>query len=295
MPEAAQAEFAALPGQLQTFQGDVRDARFIQRVAAAPGVDAVIHAAALTAGIAREENDPGLIAEINLLGTIRVLQAARQIGVKRVVVLSTGSVYGEAGTSGEAALEEMTPSPVPNNIYGITKYAAERTSLRLAELWGLDLRIGRPAVVFGPWERETGYRDAMSLVLQATRLAEDGGTLVLPPKSPEDWIYAPDLAAAVVALLNAPKPARPVYNLGTGHSWTLRAWCERLQARYPNFSCGVADDPAQSTLKILSTSSMRAPFSARAVRDEIGFKPQYDLDKAFAHYLNWRSHHSAVP
>jgi dTDP-glucose 4,6-dehydratase len=294
LPAAAQAEFAHFGGRLRCVQGSVLDAALLERVTKDMAVDEVIHGAAVTAGVERERTDPAKIAEINLLGTIRVLSAARQAGVQRIVVISTGSVYGETGGLAEGALDEAVHLPVPNNIYGITKYAAERTSLRLAELWGLDLRVGRPAVVFGPWERETGYRDAMSLVLQVTRAAEAGAAIVLPPKGPEDWIYAPDLAAGIVALLDAANPPRRVYNLGTGRTWALAAWCERLRVEYPDFSYRVADDAAQATLRILSRSSIRAPFAGRAARDELGFSPRYDLPAAFDHYLAWRRAHKAI-
>ena len=294
IPPAAQAEFAGLGGRLEFVTGDVRDPASLEQAFARRNIDQVIHAAALTAGTERERNDPVLIAEINLLGTIRVLSATHKAGVKRVVVLSTGSVYGEAGQLTDGRLDEAIHRPVPTNIYGITKYAAERTSLRLAELWRLDLRVGRPAVVFGCWERETGYRDGMSLVLQATRAAEAGGSIVISRQGPEDSIYAPDLAASVVKLLDAAEPPRRVYNLGTTRAWPLAAWCERLKREYLRFSYRVTDDPAQVTVSVLNTSSMRAPFAAQAVRDEIGFTPQYDLDAAFAHYLAWRRGHRTI-
>jgi nucleoside-diphosphate-sugar epimerase len=300
IPETAKSEFVGLGAGLRVVPGDVRDRELLDRifqnkVDAEGPIDAVVHAAALTAGSQRERDDPALIAEINLLGTVRVIEAAQRAGVRRIVVLSTGSVYGEAGrTEDGAPLDEAVPRPVPSNLYGITKYAAERSSLRLAELWGLDLRVGRPAVVFGCWERETGYRDGMSLVLQATRAAERGEAIVLPRQAPEDWIYAPDLAEAVVTLLSAAAPPRRVYNLGTGQPWPLAAWCDRLRATFPGFTCRFSDDPAEVTASVLSTSSLRAPFAARAVRDELGFRPRYDMDRAFDHYLAWRRAHPAI-
>ena len=294
VPPAAEAEFAALPGRLCHVAGDVRDPASFERAFAAAPIDALIHAAAVTAGSEREGSDPAIIAEVNLLGTIRALTAAHGAGVSRVVVLSTGSVYGEAGQAEEGVLDEAVQRPVPNNLYGISKYAAERSSLRLAELWGLDLRVGRPAVVFGCWERETGYRDGMSLVLQATRAAERGEAVAIAAQGPEDWIYAPDLAASVIALLDAETPLRRVYNLGTGQTWPLSAWCERLRIAFPGFSYRVAATQKEATLSVLSASSIRAPFRAAAVRDELSFVPQYDLAHAFDHYIEWRRAHRTI-
>src|SRR5207248_595574 len=68
--------------------------------------------------------------EVNLSGTINVLDAARRHGVARFVYASTGALYGAAGVGAPAPLDEERDRPLPESMYGITKYAAERTSLR---------------------------------------------------------------------------------------------------------------------------------------------------------------------
>src|SRR6185312_13495094 len=91
--------------------------------------------------------------------------------------------------------------PVPESMYGITKYAAERSCLRLATLWDLDVRIGRLAQVFGRWEHASGVRDRLSMPTEIARIARAGGEAVFPPLGDTDYIYAPDVASALIALL----------------------------------------------------------------------------------------------
>jgi len=97
-------------------------------------------------GPERDAREPRRIAEVNLIGTLNVLEASRNSGVQRFVHASTGALFGAAGVGVPEPLDEERHRPVPESMYGITKYAAERSCLRLAALWGLDMRIGRLAL-----------------------------------------------------------------------------------------------------------------------------------------------------
>src|SRR5262245_21254569 len=143
LPAAAQRDFAALPARLHAVSGDVRDRAAIVRAMADHGVDRLVHAAAVTARAERDAAHPGGIAEINLLGTIRALEAARERGLRRVVHVSTGAVYGELGIVPDNQLDEVRDPVRPAGMYAISKYAAERACLRLATLWGMDIVVGR--------------------------------------------------------------------------------------------------------------------------------------------------------
>jgi nucleoside-diphosphate-sugar epimerase len=94
--------------------------------------------AATTAGPERDAREPRRIAEVNLISTLNVLEAARPHGVERFVHASTDALFGEAGTGAPEPLDEERHRPVPESMYGITKYAAERSCLRLAALWRLE-------------------------------------------------------------------------------------------------------------------------------------------------------------
>jgi dTDP-glucose 4,6-dehydratase len=291
-PEPAVREFSPAPGRLAVVIADVTDGAALDRAMRAHQVDRVIHAAAITAGAERDKREARRIAEVNLLGTIETLEAARRRAVRRFIQVSTGSVYGRAGVvDGGGFLEEDEPAPVPQSLYGITKYAAERTALRYRELFGMDVVAARLATVFGRWEFETGVRDSMSLVLQATRLAEAGREAVLPAGlEMRDWIYAPDAARALAALLDAERPSHDVYNVGTGRPWTVAEWCDRLKVRYPAFSWRETRRSDELTVTLLGSGG-RSPFAARRLRGDIGFVPRYGLDDAFADYMAWRDAH----
>jgi UDP-glucose 4-epimerase len=204
-PQAALDALGRLPGALRVTRADVRDAARIAQVLA-HGVDAVVFGAAITADAERDAREPERILEVNLLGLVHVLRAARDGGVRRVVNLSSASAYGDAAWRDVDALDE-TLAPDPATLYALTKFGAERAARRLGTLWGLDVRSVRLSAVFGRWERQTGDRDTPSTLHQIMRKARRGEPAILARAAPRDWVYAPDVAGAVIALLDEPQPA----------------------------------------------------------------------------------------
>jgi nucleoside-diphosphate-sugar epimerase len=252
------------------------------------GVKRVIHLAAITADPARDARDPARIGQVNLLGTINVLETSRRHGVERVFHASTGAVYGAAGVGVDHPLDEEADRPVPQSIYGITKYAAERTCLRLADLWKMDVRIGRLGTAFGRWEHATDARTVLSPPTQIARLARRGEEAVFAPLGATDYIYAPDLAAAIIAVMDAKAPEHRLYHLGTGAAWSLPEWCELLSQRFPKFrwresnsGCNVAP----------LTRVTRTHFSNRRLVDDLGWRPRFNLAQARDDFLAWMDKH----
>jgi UDP-glucuronate 4-epimerase len=105
----------------------------------------VLNLAAVTAGAAREIADPVGVVRVNVGGAAAAMEAAAGCGIRRVVHLSSGSVYGASGRDVDLLTEE-TPLR-PEQLYGITKQAGEPVALRLADLHRLDLPIGRLGTV----------------------------------------------------------------------------------------------------------------------------------------------------
>jgi nucleoside-diphosphate-sugar epimerase len=291
LPAIAQADFERLPGRFERLHLDVASADSVADVIGTTKPAKLIHLAAITAGAERDAADPRSIAMVNFVGTINVLEAARHHGVGRIVCASTGALYGAAGIDVAHPLDEIDDRPVPQTMYGITKHAAERTALRLRELWQLDLVVGRLAMVYGRWEYATGVRDTISPVWKVTRMALRGGeTAVFPDSGALDWIYGADIGRALIALLDAPAPRHAVYHLGVENPWPLAAWCEALRARFPSFAYRTTPDASQWTVPGIA-SKMRTPFSARRLREDLGFAAAYPLARACDDYLAWIDAH----
>jgi nucleoside-diphosphate-sugar epimerase len=265
-------------------QGDVTDRSLLEKVFSQEKIERVIHMSAITAGPERDAREPRRIAEVNLIGTLNVLEAAKACGVRRFVHASTGALYGAAGMGVPEPLDEERHRPVPESMYGITKYAAERSCLRLGALWGVDVRIGRLAQVFGRWEHASGLRDRLSLPTEIARIARSGAEAVFPPLGDTDYIYGPDVASALIALADAEAPSQRLYHLGTGTAWALPQWCELLQKRFPKFRWR---ESTEGCNVVPLAPGTRTRFSNRRLVEDLGWKPRFDLATAADDFFAW--------
>jgi nucleoside-diphosphate-sugar epimerase len=283
-PELAQATFAALPGRFDHVIGDVCDRESIKRVMRESRVDRLVSLAAITADAAREMSAPGAVVRVNVEGTVEAIHAAANCGLRRVVHLSSGSVYGTSGRDEPRLFEET--SLRPESLYGITKQAGEAAALRLADLHRLDLLVGRLGTCFGRWELATAARDTPSAPFQVVHAARSGRPVFLPRAHSRDWLYARDAAAAVVALLGVKEQRFRVYNLAAGFVWSIAELCVQLARSYPDFSWRLAETGEQSTISYYAPYD-RAPMAIERLRADTGFSPRYDLANALEDYLAW--------
>jgi nucleoside-diphosphate-sugar epimerase len=270
-------------------QGDVTDRAALQQLFTKHKIERVIHLSAITAGPERDAREPQRIAEVNLIGTLNVLQTSKKFGVRGFVHTSTGALFGAAGIGLDEPLDEERHRPVPESMYGITKYAAERSCLRLGALWGMDVRIGRLALAFGRWEHASGVRDRLSPPTEIARIALAGGEAVFPPLGPTDYIYGPDVARALIALADAEAPSHRLYHLGTGAAWSLPQWCTELERHFPGFRWR---ESAEGCNVVPLSPGTRTRFSNRRLTEDLGYAPRFDLAASAEDFANWlRTYH----
>ncbi len=283
LPEAAAQAFAALPGRLQVASCDVTQP---DQVAAAlrPGTRHVVMGAALTAGAAREAAEPESIIAVNLLGAIHVLRQARAAGVARVVNLSSGSAYGAAAA--EDGLLREDGRTEPGGLYAISKRASEQMAARLAALWQQDIVSVRLSTVFGPWERATGARDTLSPQLQIIQAAAAGQQALLPREGWRDWIYAPDVAAAVLALLRAGPLQHRLYNITQPQPWALLRWGQEVARHWPGLQCRLAAAGEAATISLHGDYDRPSLDPAR-LRQELGWQAGWGMAESAAHLAAW--------
>ncbi len=291
VPQEALTELRAIGPACTVVTGDVRDAAQVT-AAFADGIDSVVYGAAITADAARDAAEPEMIIDINLTGLVRVLRAARDAGVRRVINLSSGSALGAAAFPAGGGLLDENVLPDPHAMYGITKFASERVAARLADLWKLDVRSVRLSAAFGPWERLTGVRSTMSPQFQIALRALAGATAVLERPCLRDWIYAPDIAQAALRLIEAPAPRHALYNFSTGVNYAALEWGEALAAAMPGsgFGCRLAR-AGESGNVALHGPADRASMATRRADSDLGFTATWGMDASAKHYADWmRSH-----
>lgn len=286
LPSQALSRFSELPGCFVPVQGDACDSVALGAVLKSHRPRSMILLAAVTAGTERERTEPEHIFEVNLVAVTKALRLAAEHRVGRVLLVSSGSVYGDRPQA--ALLHERNTPLRPEGLYGISKQAAEAAALRLAALNGIDLRIGRLGTCFGPWERDTGVRDTPSAPLQALRRLRAGEPVRLPRPLRRDWLYVRDAAAAIAALLDLEQPTQPVYNLAAGFEWSVQEWCAWLAA-HPGFEEAdwrIAADSREVNIDAYAEHD-RASMDISALQRDTGFTPRFDMQRAAADFMAW--------
>ncbi len=140
--------------KVELVEGDIRSYHIVR--AAVEGVDFILHQAALPS-VPRSINDPLTTNEVNVVGTLNILNAAKDVGVKRIVYASSSSIYGDLETMPKT--EEMLPKPL--SPYAVSKLAGEKYCQVFTRLYGLETVALRYFNVFGPRQDPTSQYSAV--------------------------------------------------------------------------------------------------------------------------------------
>jgi UDP-glucuronate 4-epimerase len=199
---------AALPGAPFTFiEGDIRDADRLRELFAGQRFDAIIHLAAM-AGVRASIARPQHYYDVNLSGTLALLEAARQNKAGNFVFASTSSVYGNTE---EIPFVEGDPCDQPLAPYAASKRAAEMLGFTYHHLYGLNFTALRFFTVYGPRGRPDmmAYKVVDNIFFGADVPVYNGGNMH------RDWTFVGDIAQGVVAAADRPLGFETI-NLGRG-------------------------------------------------------------------------------
>lgn len=278
-PELAGAVYAS---------GDVTDQADLDAALVAAPIDRVVHAAAVTPNEQRERKDARRIFDVNIGGTVNLMERAiSHGGIRRIVVVSSVAVYGFSEPANSGCFEEEISHPAPAALYGISKLAAEQAAIRIAHLHGCDTRIVRLGPVYGPWEWPTQVRDALSPHHQVLQALKHGHEAVLPRAMRADWIYSRDAAAGIAAVAMDDAALRhAIYHVGGGCLSDLQDWCRALASRFPDFRWRYAASGETAAI-VYNLPADRAPLSIARLARDTGFSPAFPVNEAAADYLSW--------
>jgi UDP-glucose 4-epimerase len=161
---------------------------------------------------------PREYTDVNVGGTVSLMEAMRDVGVRRVVFASSGTVYGDQG---EQPLREDA-SPFPRSPYAVSKLSAEYYVRTIGSLWGIETVCLRIFNAYGPGQHLPPSHPPV--VPNWLRQAVRGGSLVVhgDGKQTRDFIYIQDVVRALVASATAPDLDQLVINVGSGVETRLR-------------------------------------------------------------------------
>jgi len=211
----------AFADRVEWIEDDIRDPAACKR--AVSGVRVVLHLAAL-GSVPRSIADPATSNDVNVTGTLNVLIAARDAGVKRVVFSSSSSVYGENPTLPKR--EDLATLPI--SPYAVSKLAAESYTRVFARVYGLETVSLRYFNVFGPRQRsDSPYAAVIPLFMQS---ALEGKPLPINGDGLQsrDFTYVTNVVRANLLAATAAGVSGGTYNIACGERYSLLDIVEAL-------------------------------------------------------------------
>jgi UDP-glucose 4-epimerase len=256
------------PRNVETALGDVCRAPDVVR--ALRGCDAVCHLAA-AADVDQVLRSPASSTDLNAMGTVNVLEAARECGVDRVVYASTVWVYSDVEAE---EVDEQTLLPLPAHLYTAGKLSGELFCRSYAELYGLKPTVLRFGIPYGPRARPAAVIPAF--VNRA--LAGEAVTIAGTGEQERAFVYVEDLAEGVVRAL-APAAAGRVYNLATTETVTIRRLAEIV-------------DEHVAPVEIVHTEGRTGDARGQRVcsdraREELGWTASTPIEVGVRRYADW--------
>ena len=259
-------------------EGDIRDASALARWGEGTPPDALIHLAA-KAGVRPSVADPVGYADVNIHGSIRVLEWARDRKVPKVLFASSSSVYG-GNTKVPFSEGDFVDHPV--SPYAATKKAGELLCHTYCHLYGMNVVALRFFTVYGPRQRpEMAIHKFTRRILngEAIDLYGDGS-------SRRDYTYIEDVVSGVLGALTAPEGYR-VYNLGESATISLSDLVALIEK-----ACGVAavrrfTPPQPGDVPVTYADISRA-------REEIGYDPRTPIERGVALFVDWYRRQAAA-
>jgi len=199
-------------GGVRLAEGDIRDAEWVDRLFAEGRFDAVVHLAA-RAGVRPSLEEPVLYEEVNCVGTLRLLEAARRHGPKTFIFGSSSSVYG---INSKVPFAEDDPIDRPISPYATTKRTGELICYNYHHLYGFKIACLRFFTVYGP-----AQRPEMAIHKFTDRLARgEAVPLFGRGESRRDYTYVDDIVDGIVAALEL-APGFEIVNLGGAETTRL--------------------------------------------------------------------------
>jgi NAD dependent epimerase/dehydratase len=254
-------------GEFEVFAGDIRDPQGVKE--ALKGCDAVLHLAALI-GIPYSYHSPDTYVDTNIKGTLNVVQAARELGVGRVVHTSTSEVYGTARfvpITEEHPLQGQSP-------YSATKIASDQLAFSFFASFGLPLVIVRPFNTYGP--RQSARAVIPTII---TQIASGKRELKLGALTPtRDFNFVKDTVSGFIAALVSDRGIGEVINLGSNFEVsvgdTARLISELMGAQIEIISDEARLRPEHSEVERLWADNSKA-------KEVLGWMPSYGGHEGF--------------
>jgi UDP-glucuronate 4-epimerase len=257
--------------KFRLIEGDLRDPGLLDKIFREEKIDGVTHLAA-RAGVRPSIQHPLLYAEVNIRGTLNLLEACKQHGIKRLVFASSSSVYGN---NPKVPFAESDAVDNPISPYAATKKAGELLCHTYHHLYGLHIACLRYFTVYGPRQRPE------MAIHQFTRLICEGKTVPLfgDGSSRRDYTYIDDAVAGTMGALFR-STGYEIYNIGESQTISLIELIQTLEQR-------VGKKALIEYLPAQPGDVDRTYADIRKASEGLGYRPQTKIQEGLSRFVRW--------
>ena len=235
--------------------------------------DTVFHLAA-SVGNKRSIDHPIRDSEVNVIGTVKVLEAARRAGVRKLIYTSSAGIFGELR---QIPVSEDHPI-APESPYGASKLGGEKLALAFSSLYDLEVVALRYFNVYGPNQRFDAYGNVIPIFVFKL-LHGEPITIFGDGEQTRDFVHVADVVRANIQAAESPGVCGP-FNLGSGSRITINRLAELVTERIPG-SSKAQYGPSRAGDVLHSLADIRAASEA------FGFKPSVTIEDGLSDYVNW--------
>jgi len=267
----------SLKNKVHFTRGDVNDRPKLWTLL--QDIDCVYHLAARVS-VAESILYPKEYNAVNVGGTVSLMEAMRDVGVNRVVFISSGAVYGEQEQ--QPLIEDMVPNP--GSPYAVSKLASEYYINTIGNLWGIDTVNLRVFNAYGPGQNLPASHPPV--IPNFIRQAVGHGTIVIHGDGTQtrDYVFVDDVVRAMTAAATAPDIQNLVINIGSGKETDLRGLVQSIQ-QLTNSKTEIIYNPRSNPgvprmCADLSLASEKLDYSPRITLDE-GLQLMIERDKRY--------------
>jgi nucleoside-diphosphate-sugar epimerase len=257
--------------EVKFVEGDIRDNDALAE--AVPGAEVIFHLAA-SVGNKRSIDLPHDDAEINLIGTIRLLEMARKHNVRKIVVSSSAGIFGELKT---LPIKEDHPI-APISPYGVSKLAQEKVALAYMSMYGMEVACLRYFNIFGPNQRFDEYGNVIPKFV-FKMLAGEQLTIFGDGEQTRDFLYVDDVAKANMQAAFT-EGACGAFNLGMGSAITVNHLIKLIEK-----TSGIKPDVVLGPERLGDVRDSLADITL--AKEAFGFSPSTDFELNLKTYVEW--------
>jgi UDP-glucose 4-epimerase len=271
----------ALQGRVELIEGDIRYLNVVQE--AVKGVDYVIHLAALPS-VQRSVKTPIESNDVNVDGTLNLLIAARDAGVKRLVYGASSSAYGESQVLPKT--ETMTANPL--SPYAVNKFTGELYCRVFTRVYGLETVSLRYFNVFGPRQDPTSQYSAVIPRFIRAVIAGERPVVYGDGEQSRDFTYVENVVEATLLACSAPNVAGEVMNVACGERVSLNQLLPIINQLLGADVKAIYDQPRSGEVKHSLADIAKA-------EQLLGYRPMVRLEEGLRRTVEWlRTHNGAA-